>query len=429
MLLSVSQPALVGTVLLASSMTIQLPLEILTAIVKKLDDVQDLRNVRMACRYLCAAITPIAFRTLYVIATKRSAQNLGRLLDLPSITAHVREVTFNDTGADGRGFGGRVLNYGVSSTPSFHNNITNCVFAPRFRLITVRSDAIQELEKSFSRIHRLSRLETIDFTFYPINDCWAISDGGSRIDLQMTILGALATSFRDCIPSKLTSLSLQNLRTLDLPSFESPSFQNLLKTLQHFQLSVLSDIPPNDRTFRVVPSGWSHFWGTVCPRMVLAPMQHALRELTLHSNAFVGASSGTSLTGLHFPHLHALSLRSLVFEPSIGVEPFILRHANSLAKLELLSCKLPTYTGVTWIPSPPPSDQCWDSIWNRFATELTSLVSLHVDDPECPYVFGGLGLFFYLDSNRESRDATDVVALERFHMVVAARLEEVCGES
>ena len=100
-------------------MTTQLrvPLEILTAIVKELDDVQDLLNVRMACQYLCAATTPIAFRTLSVIATKRSAQNLGRLLDLPGIAAHVREVTFNDTGADGRG---RALNYGVSSTPSFH---------------------------------------------------------------------------------------------------------------------------------------------------------------------------------------------------------------------------------------------------------------------------------------------------------------------
>ena len=96
---------------------LRVPLEILTAIVKELDDAQDLRNVRMACHYLCAIATPIAFRTLSVIATKKSALNLGRLLDLPDITAHVREVTFNDTGADGRG---RVLNYGASSPPSFH---------------------------------------------------------------------------------------------------------------------------------------------------------------------------------------------------------------------------------------------------------------------------------------------------------------------
>ena len=66
----------------------------------------------------------------------------------------------------------------------------------------------------------------------------------------------------------------------------------------------------------------SYFWGTLCPRMLLAPMQNALTELTLHSEAYIGIPSRLSLAGLHFPHLHALSLRNLVFEPSIGVEPF-----------------------------------------------------------------------------------------------------------
>ena len=96
-------------------MTIQLPIEILTAIVKELDDVKDLRNVRMTCHALCAAATPIAFRSLSVIATKKSAQNLGRLLDLPHITAHVSEFTYKYRR-------GRVLNYGASSPSplSFH---------------------------------------------------------------------------------------------------------------------------------------------------------------------------------------------------------------------------------------------------------------------------------------------------------------------
>ena len=47
-------------------MTIRLPIEILTAIVNELDDVQDSRNVRMTCHALCAAATPIAFRSLSV---------------------------------------------------------------------------------------------------------------------------------------------------------------------------------------------------------------------------------------------------------------------------------------------------------------------------------------------------------------------------
>jgi hypothetical protein len=94
-------------------MTTRLPLEILTAIVKELDDVQDLRNVRMSCHFLCATATPIAFRTLSVITTKRSAQNLGRIFDLPDIAAHVREVSYQDADTDRKG---RALNYGAFET-------------------------------------------------------------------------------------------------------------------------------------------------------------------------------------------------------------------------------------------------------------------------------------------------------------------------
>lgn len=107
-------------------MTIRLPLEVLTAIVKELDDVQDLCNIRMVCHAFCAIVTPIAFRSLSVISTKGSAQNLGRLLDLPDIAAHVREVSFHDKGADRRG---RALKYGVFCLHHLINEITNCLCA------------------------------------------------------------------------------------------------------------------------------------------------------------------------------------------------------------------------------------------------------------------------------------------------------------
>ncbi len=101
----------------ASSMTVCLPFEILTAIFEEVDDVRDLWHVRTASRTLCAAATPSAFRVLSVISTRGSAQNLGRLFDVPDIAAHVREVTYHDTGADRRG---RTQKYGASSPPSSH---------------------------------------------------------------------------------------------------------------------------------------------------------------------------------------------------------------------------------------------------------------------------------------------------------------------
>ena len=91
-------------------MAISLPVETLIAIVKEVDDVQDLRHLRLASRTLCAISTPLAFSALSVITTSSSAKNLGRFFDLPDIAAHVKEVYYHDTGVD---VGGRALERGA----------------------------------------------------------------------------------------------------------------------------------------------------------------------------------------------------------------------------------------------------------------------------------------------------------------------------
>jgi hypothetical protein len=84
-------------------MTFSLPFEILISIFENVSDVRDLWNVRTASRTLCAAATPIAFRVLSVTSTAGSAQNIGRLFDLPDIAAHVREVSYCDKGDNRQG--------------------------------------------------------------------------------------------------------------------------------------------------------------------------------------------------------------------------------------------------------------------------------------------------------------------------------------
>ena len=79
-------------------MTTNLPFEILTANFEQVNNIQDLRHIRIASRTLCAAATPITFRVLSVTSTRGSAQNLGRLFDVPENAAHVREVSYGDTG-------------------------------------------------------------------------------------------------------------------------------------------------------------------------------------------------------------------------------------------------------------------------------------------------------------------------------------------
>ncbi|KAH9173969.1 hypothetical protein EDB89DRAFT_646074 [Lactarius sanguifluus] len=387
--------------------TIHLPFDILTAIFEEIDDVRDLWHIRTASRTFCAAATPFAFRVLSVVATKGSAQNIGRLFDVPDIADHVREVTFCDTDIDRRG---RTINY-------------------------VRNSTVHELANSFSRVHQLPRLETINLTFYPRYTNRLPRDS---LAFQSSILSALVSSFSVCAPN-LKSLSLHNLRTPDLSPLESPSFQTVLTTLRRFQLSPLYDtLHP-----LIVDDSWSHFWSTLRPRM-LTPMQHCLTELTLHSNVQVGALVGLSFDGLHFPRLCALSLGRIIFDTSVGAQDFILRHAPTITRLGLLMCRLPISPGAS-SPIPPMAlagnesgsgPDSWECIWDCFAAKLTALVSLRVDErhdgysPDFRYDFHRYHLWSLINWDTDAftpRDATDAAALRRFHVTVSARSEEVYG--
>ncbi|KAH9173970.1 hypothetical protein EDB89DRAFT_646658 [Lactarius sanguifluus] len=364
----------------------------------------------------CAVATPIAFRILSVFTNKGSAQNLRRLFDIPYIADHVREVTFSDIDVYERG-------------TTKHHDITSI---------------IQELASSFSRIHQLPRLKTINLTFYQryANQRYGKNrpDGSSHA-LQLAVLSALASSFRVRAPD-LTLLSLYNLRTSDLSPLESPSFQTVLTTLRRLRLSPLFD-PPDPFT---VDDRWSHLWGTLHPRM-LTPMQHPLTVLTLDSNAHVGALAGLSFDGLQFPHLCSLSLASLVFEPSVGAQNFILRHAATLARLQLIMCKLPVIPVTFFTPSPSSSTtfardepssgpDTWERVWDCFAAKLTALISLHVNEsPEewsSDFRYGIHGIRNLSDGGGDTdvfapRNVADAAALQRFHKSVHARSEEVRG--
>ena len=428
-------------------MTICLPFEILTAIFEEVDDVQDLHHVRIASRTLCAAATTIAFRVLSVTNTAGSVQNIGRLFDVPDIAAHIKEVAYCYTFPDG--LNSQELRRGESSSPLSHKRSYDLSLYLPWWVTSVRTSAIPELASLFSRIHQLPQLETIDLKFSPVDRYGLELDGDGRFSLQASILDALAASFSICAPSKLIALSLHNLRASDHSPLDSPPFQTVLKSLRCLQLSVLFVRTLNPHT---AFTRWSHFWGNVFLCTVLSPTQHSLTELTLHNNTFLGASSGLSLSGLRFPHLCALSLRKLVFEPSVGVEPFILRHTATLARLELVACRLldddDRFPSPSLSPSTPPSTTFtrneefslshthWARIWDCFAAELTALVSLDVyehdnDRPysgtEWLYVRPGLGLS-YLEFYKAPFHAVDAAALQRFRTTVAARSKEIHGE-
>ncbi|KAI0306159.1 hypothetical protein B0F90DRAFT_1696617 [Multifurca ochricompacta] len=326
-------------------MAIHLPFEILTLILGLVTDIRDLQQARRASRTLCAAATPLVFRVLSVASTRRSAQNLGHLIEVPDISAHVREVIYLDSGADKRG---RTLKY-------------------------VRTSAVRELANSFAHIHQLPLLEAITLTFFPSYGFFRNSDVPGHRTLQGSLLNALAASFGVRTPN-LRSLTIRNLHVTHLDAFGSPTFQTVLKPLRHLQLSTLFDSVSDDDRFL---ANWRSFWGITLPRYILEPTQHALTTLTLHSDAHVGASSALSLATLHFPHLHMLSLRKLVFDPSVAAETFVLRHASTLARLELVECAICMHS--TDLNPASPTHRGWVDVWERFSAELVTLVALHVD--------------------------------------------------
>ncbi|KAH8977597.1 hypothetical protein EDB92DRAFT_1957814 [Lactarius akahatsu] len=270
----------------------------------------------------------------------------------------------------------------------------------------------------------LPQLEAVDLKFYSRYRDRLDSGSGDCLSPQACILTALTASFSFRAPPNLTSLSLYNLRISNLSPLEYPPFQTVLKTLQHLQLSVT--VKATDTLM------WFHFWGVFCPHTILPLTQPALTELTLHSDSHVGASSGLSFAGLDFPHLCVLSLCKLVFEPSVGVKPFILRHTATLARLELIACRLPV---DPWDLEPHPGPGGWDLNWDCFAAELTALVALHVDERsrlswDSPsivyrYVFPNPTRISYLETDAlKWRIPADIAALQCFHTTVAARSEE-----
>ena len=109
--------------------TIYLPLEVIAAIFEQVDDFQDLCHARMSSRALCAAATPFAFRALSVATTSASAQNIGRLFDLPDIAAHIREVSYHDMDPDDNEWSPK---YGVFSPSHLIKEfrVTTCLCVP-----------------------------------------------------------------------------------------------------------------------------------------------------------------------------------------------------------------------------------------------------------------------------------------------------------
>jgi hypothetical protein len=189
----------------------------------------------------------------------------------------------------------------------------------------------QSVSNLFSRIHQLPRLETVKLLFFTRpaqSELRGISGSESRSCLQAPTLTALATSFSVRAPSELTSLSLENL--------------------------LVSNFPPLEPLPRIIP----------------APVQQSLTDLDMGNDITIGSSSGLSFAGLYFPHLCTLSLYNLFWEPSLDIEPFVLRHATTLAQLKLTLLLPVRHQAQTPLPIPIYGSHRGRGVENQLGTHL-----------------------------------------------------------
>ncbi|KAG2366355.1 hypothetical protein BDR07DRAFT_1396272 [Suillus spraguei] len=152
--------------------------------------------------------------------------------------------------------------------------------------------------------------------------------------------------------SRMTTLSLNNV---------------ILPTTSYDFVSSLTDSPLLHISVSVVSN---------------APSNPTLKSIVLRSPQGAYHSLATRLSSFYYPSLKSLVLENIIFDhtPSFdGVEEFVLRHKDTLQRLELQSC-------ACYVPDPATIIRQWSAIWQRWAAELTNLTELVVNNSDCRYV-------------------------------------------
>jgi hypothetical protein len=276
------------------------------------------------------------------------------------------------------------------------------------------SELEEALTEAFCAITALPNLEHVELNFWPS----FISQSGKEVrespfwftTRQLTILHAIYHTMKT---SRMTSLSLNNVVLMPASCYDFvPSLTN--SPLSHLSLSIVSNAEIS------AWSGLKDINGSL--GALLPPTNPKLESLVLHSPQGAYHSLTTQLSSCYYPSLSRLVLGNIIFDqtPSAdGVEAFILRHKDSLRRLELQSC-------ASYVEGSPADARRWSSIWKRWMDELTGLEEIIVDGDSQGYVI--------LDVDRgyvSHRPIDTVVAdedsssLQMFRDAVAARSREV----
>ncbi|KAI0060717.1 hypothetical protein BV25DRAFT_924586 [Artomyces pyxidatus] len=407
-----------------------LPTELLKMIVDEVPT-EELGNIRAASQTFCALATPRLFRTLRVTSTLESADSLANVVRSPEVAPYVKEVVFCNRGAAADG---RVVPVEGDPRPG-----------------DIDSAIIDALGDAFSLIHELPSLRSLTLTFWhpdwphqPAATAATADDDEGGIDGYMFLPKEILTAITDSsemLSQKLRALTINNLMAYNDPSQYTTQFGRLFANLESVRLTVVSS---NDPSFidDMEEAIWDNFWSDFISGTVLRSLEDlpsgSLTSLTLHNPhhlyeppVFVPWSDVT------LPLLSSLSLLGFDFEGIPYLEDFIVRHAGTLVRLELLHCVMET-------DREPHMDEAmlaqliedsehrsWVSVWDTLALEMTVLMELVVEDapfdgpyepgPDAPLVVRYREAQIPHHPLSFDDEDEDVRALDRFRAVVKSR--------
>ncbi|KAI6101535.1 hypothetical protein EDD16DRAFT_853008 [Pisolithus croceorrhizus] len=339
-----------------------LPIELVKEIVDNVSDTPDLfhlRAVNSTCRDL---VDPNLFHRICIGNSVKSAQNVMQIFASPSLAPFIHEVVYDPR--DNHPF----LLLRSSDAEACCDEIE----------IAELEEALTE---TFTSLSNLPNLQSVTLNFWPS----FISQSGVDTrdhpywftSRQLTVLHSVYHAMKNNSSSPspypgIRSLTLNNVVLMPAASYD---FVRSLKDSPLTQLSI--SVVSNSELFAW--SGSKTLNGSV---QALLPIPNGrLTSLEIKGPRGLYHSPSAQFSTHTYPSLKSLVLENIVLDHTTstdGVEAFILRHKNTLKKLEMKSC-------VNYIQSLSNPIRRWATIWEQLREELTELEEVVVDDGGCGY--------------------------------------------
>ncbi|KAH7922918.1 hypothetical protein BV22DRAFT_1131047 [Leucogyrophana mollusca] len=366
------------------------PIELVNAVTECVSSPADLLHLRCVNTTCQSLVTPRVFRKLHIQNSLQSVQNFQRILESDALAPHVREVVYDLR--DQESF--KLLQSSETEGCSDELEI---------------AELEEALTEAFCALPKLTGLASVALNFWPKYRTQAGQEVPEQpfwfTNRQLNVLHAVHHAMKT---SRLSSLTMNNVVLMSSACYDFVSSLTS-SPLSHLSLSVVANGEMS------AWSGSKSLNGSL--GSLLPPSNATLSSLVLRSPLGLYHSPTSQLASFTYPSLQSLVVENIVFDHASpdGVEAFIMRHKNTLRKLELRSC-------ASYVASESTPVGQWTGIWERLCTELTNLEELVVDSGSQGYArldpILGYIPHTKLDSERAEED---MKAFQEFHTLIRAR--------